>query len=496
MTDDGSIVSEGNPFDLRERTLVFSPAGERGFFYRSEPGGIAPGLGDRIEIGDDANRSYELPFEFPFFGQRYRQLFLNSDGNFTFVTPDSASTARSLARFLEGPPRIALFFADLDPSAGGEVRVLSVPDRFVVTWDAVPEWGEETPNTLQIEIVPDGTIFMRYGGALNAASGIVGVAVGGGAGPTLVDLSGDHREVTGSIAERFQRGRNIDNVQLARSFYRELSDSYDALVVWTDFESDEGDAFAYASGVSNSVRGAGDEVFDFTAAWGSGGALETYVFMGDVRRYPRDPNGRVFGTASRMTTLALLAHEVGHRFLARAEVAHPGVASDVLLGRQSSHWSFFLDSDASFLEGNDIVEESPGRFRTVATVSRYSTLDLYLMGFADPSEVAPFFIVTGGSASASGEPLDNESSPREGVAIAGTRTDMRIEEVIQALGERRPRAGEAQTAFRHAWVLLSRSGASPTSEQISLLLDARDAFAPFFNEKTLGRGTIETRIGR
>jgi hypothetical protein len=192
MTDDGSIVSEGNPFDLRERTLVFSPAGERGFFYRSEPGGIAPGLGDRIEIGDDANRSYELPFEFPFFGQRYRQLFLNSDGNFTFVTPDSASTARSLARFLEGPPRIALFFADLDPSAGGEVRVLSVPDRFVVTWDAVPEWGEETPNTLQIEIVPDGTIFMRYGGALNAASGIVGVAVGGGAGPTLVDLSGDH----------------------------------------------------------------------------------------------------------------------------------------------------------------------------------------------------------------------------------------------------------------------------------------------------------------
>jgi hypothetical protein len=218
--------------------------------------------------------------------------------------------------------------------------------------------------------------------------------------------------------------------------------------------------------------------------------------MGDVRRYPRDPNGRVFGTASRMTTLALLAHEVGHRFLARAEVAHPGVASDVLLGRQSSHWSFFLDSDASFLEGNDIVEESPGRFRTAATVSRYSTLDLYLMGFADPSEVAPFFIVTGGSASASGEPLDNESSPREGVAIAGTRTDMRIEEVIQALGERRPRAGEAQTAFRHAWVLLSRSGAPPTSEQISLLLDARNAFAPFFNEKTLARGTIETRVGR
>jgi hypothetical protein len=497
MTDDGTIVSEANPFDLREQTLVFSPAGDRGFFYRTEPSGIVPGLGDRIGIGDDASRPYDLRFEFPFFGQSHRQLSLNSDGNLTFGSPDSASTARSLARFLEGPPRIALFFADLDASAGGEVRVLSTPDRFVVTWDAVPEWGEETPNTVQIEIVPDGTIFMRYGTALNAASGIVGVAVGGGGeGPALVDLSGDPREVTGSVAERFQRGRNIDNVELSRNFYRELSDSYDALVVWTNFESDEGDAFAYASGVSNDVTGAGDEIFDYTEAYGSEGALETYVFMGDLHRYPRDPNGRVFGTASRLTTLALLAHEVGHRFLARAEVAHPGLAANALLGRQSSHWSFFLDTDASFLEGNDLLEESPGRFRTVATVSRYSPLDLYLMGFAEASEVAPFFIVTGASASAFGEALDNESSPREGVTITGSRTDLRIEEIIQALGERRPRAGEAQTAFRHAWVLLSRPAEPPNSEQISLLLDAQNAFAPFFNEKTLGRATVETRIGR
>jgi hypothetical protein len=496
MTDDGTIVSEANPFDLRERTLVFSPAGDRGFFYRTEPGGIVPGLGDRIGIGDDASQPYDLPFDFPLFGRSHRQLFLNSDGNLTFGSPDSASTARSLARFLEGPPRIALFFADLDASAGGEVRVLSAPDRFVVTWDAVPEWGEETPNTVQVEIVPDGTIFMRYGTALNAASGIVGVAVGGGEGPTLVDLSRDPREVTGSIAERFQRGRNIDNVQLSRNFYRELSDSYDALVVWTNFESDEGDAFAFASGVSNDVTGAGDEIFDYTEAYGSAGALETYVFMGDVHRYPRNPNARVFGTASRMTTLGLLAHEVGHRFLARAEVAHPGLAANVLLGRQSSHWSFFLDTDASFLEGNDIVEESTGRFRTVATVSRYSRLDLYLMGLADPSEVAPFFLVTGASASAFGEAVDNETSPREDVTITGTRTDLRIEEIIQALGERRPRVGEAQTAFRHAWVLLSRSGEPPTSDQISLLLDARNAFAPFFNQQTLGRATLETRIGR
>jgi hypothetical protein len=497
IADDGTIVSEANPFDLRERTIVFSPAGERGFGYGTAGAGIDAGAGERLEIGDDVTRAFDLSFEFPFLGRRHRRLFLNSDGNLTFDEGDSASSERSLERFLRGPPRIALFFADLDATAGGEVRVLNSPDRFVATWDAVPEWGEEAPNTFQIEIVPDGTIQMRYGAAVSAAAGIVGVAPGGSEGEvSLVDLGGEPRELAGAIGERFQRGRMIDNVAVARSFYRELSDAYDSLLVWTNFESDQDDAFAYSVGVSNDASGTGDDVYDFTQAWGSQGELETYVFMGDVRRYPRDPNARVLGAASRPTALGLLAHEVGHRFLARARVVHPGAAGDVLLGRQSSHWSFFVDTDASFLEGNEILEESEGRFRTMETVSRYSRLDLYLMGLADASEVAPFFIVAEPSASVFGEPLDNESSPREGVVITGTRTDVTIDEVILALGERRPRAGEAQSTFRHAWVLLSRPGEPPTSEEISQLHEARNAFLGFFNEKTLGRGHIEIAIGR
>ncbi|HJS72955.1 MAG TPA: hypothetical protein VJ921_01620, partial [Vicinamibacteria bacterium] len=415
MTDDGSLVTEANPFDLREQSIVFSPAGSRGFLYRGFGPALEPGAGDPIEIGDDASRAFDLLFDFPFLGQSYRQLFLNSDGNFTFGAGDSASAARSLERFLSGPPRIALFFADLDPSAGGEVRVLNGPDRFVVTWNAVPEWGEDAPNTFQIEIVRDGTIYMKYGAVVSAGSAIVGVATGGGGGEvSLVDLGGGPREIGGAIAERFLEGRLIDNVGVAKSFYRELSDSYDSLVVWTNFESDEDDAFAYAAAVSNDASGIGDDLYDRTAAWGSGGALESYVFMGDVRRYPREPTGRVLGAAARPTTLGLLAHEVGHRFLTSATVVHPGVAPDVLLGRQGAHWSFFLDTDASFLEGNEITEESPGRFRTVETISRYSRLDLYLMGLAEPTEVAPFFVVTSPNATLFGEPADNESTPIPG----------------------------------------------------------------------------------
>ena len=64
--------------------------------------------GSRIEIGDDVSRTYDLLFDFPFLGQSYRRLFLNSDGNLTFGQGDNASTERSLERFLSGPPRIAL----------------------------------------------------------------------------------------------------------------------------------------------------------------------------------------------------------------------------------------------------------------------------------------------------------------------------------------------------------------------------------------------------
>ncbi|MGH9335793.1 MAG: hypothetical protein ACRD21_18830, partial [Vicinamibacteria bacterium] len=398
--------------------------------------------------------------------------------------------------FVTGPPRIALFFADLDPSEGGEVRVLNLPDRFVVTWDAVPEWGKEEPNTFQLEITPDGTVFMRFGSTVSAAGGIVGISPGGDGPMTLVDLGGEPRELPNAIAERFLRGRMVDNVAISRNLYRELPDAYDSLVVWTNFESDLDDAFAFSVAVRNDVTGIGDEVYDFSERWGSEGELETFVFMGDLRRYPRDASNRVPGAASAPTTLGLLAHEVGHRFLTSAQVVHPGVASDVILGRQSSHWSFFLDTDASFLEGNDIEQESEGRFRTVETLNRYSRLDLYLMGLADASEVAPFFVVTEATATLFGEPLDKEATPRTGVIITGTRTDLTIDEVVRALGERSPRVSEAPTTFRHAWVLVTRRDEPPTAEDIAQLQDARNAFLAFFNERTLGRGQLETAIRR
>ncbi|HXV65242.1 MAG TPA: hypothetical protein VEK15_31395, partial [Vicinamibacteria bacterium] len=310
----------------------------------------------------------------------------------------------------------------------------------------------------------------------------------------LVDLGGELREIAGAIVERFQRGRMIDNVALARAFYREFPDRYDALVVWTDFESDLDDAFAFASPVSNQVEGIGDGVFDDSAVWGSSGELESFVFMGDLRRYPRDPHARVFGAASRPTTLGLLSHEIGHRWLARARVFRTGTPTTVLLGRQSSHWSFFFDSDASFLEGNEIVQEEERRFRTAETVARYSRIDLYLMGLAAAAEVPPFFVVTEATASATLGDFNHESPPRVGVVITGTRTDLTMDDVELALGRRRPDFESSQKMFRHAWIFLAQRDTWPTAEDVARLQEIRNAFVPFFNEMTLGRGHLEIGV--
>jgi hypothetical protein len=123
-------------------------------------------------------------------------------------------------------------------------------------------------------------------------------------------------------------------------------------------------------------------------------------------------------------------------------------------------------------------------------------LDLYLMGLAPASEVPPFFVVTGASANLFGEPLDHESTPRVGVTITGTQTNLTIDDIVRGMGPREPGFDVAPSTFRHAWVLLTRGGEPPTSADIAQLQEAREAFLAFFRERTLGRGNLVTEIAR
>ena len=84
-------------------------------------------------------------------------------------------------------------------------------------------------------------------------------------------------------------------------------------------------------------------------------------------------------------------------------------------------------------------------------------------------------------------------APRIGVDIRGTRKDLRIEDIIAAMGPRSPDSGSAPKAFRQAWVYVV-SQTRETSDDLNKLERLRAAWETFFSTSTSGRGTMAARL--
>jgi hypothetical protein len=244
--------------------------------------------------------------------------------------------------------------------------------------------------------------------------------------------------------------------------------------------------FAFEQTVRNDVQGIGAGVFDASSAYGSAGRLHSVAMMDSLAKYPDDP-ARVFLGAD--SGLAVLGHEVGHRWLTQATFRDGDRVSRELLGRDEVHWSFFVDTDGSHLEGNDIADEGGGRFRTVAAGVRYSPLDQYLMGLRDAAEVPPFFFVRNPLGTSGEQGRD----PEVGISFQGVRKDVTIADVQAAMGRREPAFGEAPRTIRQAFVYVA-VGASPSTADVEKLERIRAAWEPFFAASTEGRGAADARL--
>ena len=440
LEDGDGVVERRNPFNLARQAVRFTNnSGPYRFALSS--GGYDEALaaaGARVEgLGDDDSRPLTLPFPFPFYGASYARLFLNTDGNLTFGAPDTATSDRSLGRLTAGSPRIAAFFEDLDPSAAGEVRVTSEPGRFAVSWIGVPEYSAALTgprNTFQIVLYPDGRVDLAYD-VVNSRSAVAGIAPGGVQGGTAVVsfTGGSSADFNGAIAERFSNLEEIDTVFAAQKFFETHEDVYDYLVFYNNLGIGAASgAVAFESTVRSNRQGIGDPASDNGRDFGSPRRLQAIMNMGQLTQYPRDPNAVVPARSStRDTPLTVLGHEAGHLWLAFVSVRDPvSPVARPMLGRQTAHWAFNFNSEASFLEGNRIQDSGPGtspRFRTVATVEGYAPLDQYLMGLRAPEEVPPTFLVTG-------TPFGLPSAPQTGITFNGDRRDVAIDELIAVEG--------------------------------------------------------------
>jgi hypothetical protein len=490
LQDEGDLIASANALDLAGAGLRFTRNGSGGYDATRIDGAFRPTLGTRVTLSDDDSQAVNVPFVFQFYGRGQSNAYVNSDGNVTFEEEDRASTERNVARLLTGPPRVAPFLSDLDPSTGGRVFAHAAADQYTVTWCGVRGFDSNRTTTVQMTLLPDGTIEMKYGDPIILPDAIVGLSPGRTGVFAAVNLSDPTSAGgAGAIGERFAETPQIDTVAITKKFYASHPDDFDQLVIWTDARLIR-DAFAFETTVANEIRGLGIDLFDASREFGSAGRLRSFTVMDHIAKYPDDPRQRFLGENN---TVSVLGQEVGHRWLAFMEFRdHTGRRSDALLGRDEAHWSFYFDSDASVMEGNDIEDLGGGSFQTVAAVERYSLLDQYAMGLIPASQVPPFFYVE--------NPMnvipdrERDDAPDVGVRFNGTRRDVLIDDIIAIHGQRVPSESASSRVHRQAFIFVVGAGRSLDNAHVEKLDRIRREWETFFLRATDGRMRADTAL--
>ena len=272
----------------------------------------------------------------------------------------------------------------------------------------------------------------------------------------------------------------IPRREIANQFYATHPDEYDFLLIFTNFQFNmpASEVLAFYHPVKNDVSGIGIELFDNTSIYGSNGGLQGTIDMGDLADIESDPMAADF-----TTTMTILSHELLHRWAAHVTFLDGGSPSGALLGKDGSHWSYLLDTDASVLYGNDWQDNGDGSFTSGSTPMRYfSELDLYLMGLADAAEVSPMLLIDNSGVDATG-------LPEADVTITGTALTVTIDDIIAAEGARDPAFADAQKRFKIGCILLTRTGTF-TGEELYPIRRIVEHWETWFSSQTNGRGAV------
>jgi len=121
-------------------------------------------IGTAVPLGDDQwEGPFDVGFPFPFFEETFTEFYVSSNGWLSFSRPTSSDYSNERLPSPGAPGNlIAMFWDDLDPSAGGEVRLHSDGQRLVVSFLDVPHYYTGGPYTFQAILTPDGVITLQY----------------------------------------------------------------------------------------------------------------------------------------------------------------------------------------------------------------------------------------------------------------------------------------------------------------------------------------------
>ena len=495
IDDDGEVLEPAQPIPFAGQQIAFDRDGSGYLSSVGEP--VAPAGPGRLVIpaGSSLNRAQvSLNEPVPFFGREHREIFVYAQGVVSFGEPlapeasaQAADSSRMINELLYGPPVAAALWNELrlDRASveGAGVYVAEFADRVVVTWLDLPSVrpAGET-NQFRAVFHRSGRVEFQYP-KLATKWGVIGITPGGGAGTDLIDLALEPvvEPMRGLLAWYRDRPR-LNEIALARRVYREVPDRFDFLAVFTD-QVVEDPRLVGSITVANRDHGIGMRVFDHARLFGSR-KLEHIVLMNSLSFYDEDPlrSPRIPDHAQFPSTLAVLSHEMGHRWLASAN--QPLTAPD-----GSGHWNFFLDTDGSFMGGSQLTDNADGTFTTREVMTRFGPVDQYLMGLRGAEEVKDFFLVE----DATGVDEITSDAPVSGVTFSGQRRDLSVDDLIEQLGQRYPQPAERRE-FRMGFVFVVEQGSSPSRRALEKLQKIRRSFGPFFRQATDGRALVRSWI--
>ncbi|MGH7619253.1 MAG: hypothetical protein ACREPM_18710, partial [Gemmatimonadaceae bacterium] len=213
-----------------------------------------------------------------------------------------------------------------------------------------------------------------------------------------------------------------------------------------------------------------------------------------VQIQERSPDGRMTDYNYAMSQIG---HELGHRWAADARALVNG--ETIQLG--PVHWATGVNLPAAFwysspveadaMGGSTWKDNGDGTFTQIdrdyySPAKGYSWLGLYLMGFAKPEEVPPFFILRNlqrtGQQDAAGHPI-----------YKGDKTVVTIQDVIAAMGTRVPDADHSQKAFNTGIVVMTMHGRKPSAELLASANAIAEHWIAYWSKTTGGRSSMTVR---
>ena len=194
-----------------------------------------------------------------------------------------------------------------------------------------------------------------------------------------------------------------------------------------------------------------------------------------------------------------LIHEFSHYWLYFLRIMENGASSSVL-NPVSAHPAQYVHmpaafpvlstGDSSVMGGTRFKDNGDGSFTAPSPAPYYGLTwhELYLMGLAAPEEVEPWFYIDNSNPALGPEYYTPAGTYR------GTRKNVVIQQVVDALGPRVPAYKDSQKSFKVMFVLMERSTRRATDEEIGWVNTRRQQMERNFALATGSRAQLTATL--